>query len=61
MWIISKFSGMLNTRHLARCYENHSGTYAWFPGGAAYLISDKPVTTTIIEALRNNQDFLEVV
>lgn len=59
MWIISKFSGVLNTQHVFRFYENSYGTHAYC-NGASYLISDKPVLATIIEALKNNYDFLEV-
>lgn len=60
MWIISKFTGVINTQHITRFYENSFGTHAYCYGGASYLISDKPVLATIIEALKNNHDFLEV-
>lgn len=59
MWIISKFSGIINTRHITRFYENSYGTHAYC-NGASYLISDKPVLAIVIEALKTGATFVEV-
>lgn len=59
MWIISKYSGLVNADRVIRFSENHNGTYAYCQG-AAYLLTDKPAMATIIEALKKHSDFLEV-
>lgn len=59
MWIITKRSGVINSNLVARFTENHFGTHAHC-GAATYQISDHHVLTTIVDALKNNQNFLEV-
>jgi hypothetical protein len=59
MWIVTKLSGMINTEHVTRFTQNSFGTYAHC-GAASHLLSDRQILTTIILALKNNQDFLEV-
>jgi hypothetical protein len=59
MWIITKLSGVISSDAVTRFTENTYGTHAHV-GPAAYLISDKPVLKTIVEALKNNDDFVEV-
>lgn len=59
MWIITKFSGVINTKTVTRFIENSFGTHAQI-GTASYLISEKQVLTTIIDALKNGEHFLEV-
>lgn len=59
MWIITKHSGLINTQHVLRFYENSYGTHAYC-GGASYLISQEPVMAIIIEALRTGAKFMEV-
>lgn len=59
MWIITKYSGVINSDRVIRFAEGSNGTYAYYQG-AAYLLSTKPVVATILEALRNHAEFLEV-
>jgi hypothetical protein len=59
MWIITRLSGVISADAVTRFTENPGGTYA-YQGNLCYQISDKPVLTTIVQALKNNQDFLEV-
>lgn len=59
MWIVTKFSGVLNAKHITRFYENSYGTHAYCYG-ASYLISDKPVLAIVIEALKTGATFVEV-
>ena len=59
MWIITKYSGVINSNRVIRFAEGNNGTYAYFQG-AAHLISTEPVVANIIEALKNHADFLEV-
>jgi hypothetical protein len=59
MWIITQLSGVISADAVTRFTENNFGTYAHV-GPASYLVSDKHVLATIVEALKNNQDFLEV-
>lgn len=59
MWIISKNAGVINTAAVSRFVENHFGTHAHCDS-VIYTISDRRILTTIIDALKNNQDFLEV-
>jgi hypothetical protein len=59
MWIITRLSGVISADAVTRFTENSFGTHAHI-GSASYMVSEKPVLATIIEALRNNQDFLEV-
>lgn len=59
MWIISKRAGVINSATVTRFTENHFGTHAHF-GATTYTLTDQHVLATIIDALKNNQDFLEV-
>lgn len=59
MWIITNYSGVVNSDHVIRFSESNNGTYAYCKG-AAYMLSAEPVVATIIEALKNHADFLEV-
>ena len=59
MWIISKLSGVINADQVSRFTESPLGTYAHFKN-YVFAISDKPVLATIVDAMKNNQDFLEV-
>ena len=59
MWIITKHSGAINTNTVIRFTENHFGTHAHC-GTTTFLVSDRCVLATIIDALKNNQEFLEV-
>ena len=59
MWIITRLSGVISADAVTRFTENSFGTYAHC-GTAALLISEKPVLTTIVEALKSGCDFLEV-
>jgi hypothetical protein len=59
MWIITRLSGVISADAVTRFTENYSGTYA-YQGNLCYQVSEAPVLETIIQALKNNQDFLEV-
>ena len=59
MWIVTKFSGVLNGKHITRFYENSYGTHAYCYG-ASYLISDKPVLAIITEAMKTGATIVEV-
>ena len=59
MWIISKLSGVINADQVSRFTESPSGTNAHFKN-FVFTISDKPVLATIIDALKNGDNFLEV-
>lgn len=59
MWIITKRSGVINSDQVTRFTENNYGTHAYCHG-QAYLISEERILPTIIEALKNHNDFLEV-
>ena len=59
MWIISKQSGVINADQVSRFTETPCGTHAHFKN-FVFTISDNHVLTTIVDALKNNQDFLEV-
>lgn len=59
MWIITKTAGVISADAVTRFTENHFGTHAHV-GAASYLVSEEPVLTTIIEALKSGDDFLEV-
>jgi hypothetical protein len=59
MWIITRLSGVISADAVTRFTENSFGTYAHV-GATSYPVSENHVLTTIIEALKNNQDFLEV-
>lgn len=59
MWIITKLSGVISADAVTRFTENSFGTHAHC-GATTIWISDKPVLTTIVEALKSGYDFLEV-
>lgn len=59
MWIITRLSGVISADAVTRFTENSFGTHAHI-GTASYMISESKILTTIIDALKNNQDFLEV-
>lgn len=59
MWIITKLSGVISADAVTRFTENSYGTHAYCQG-ASYLISEKHILGTIIEALKSGCDFLEV-
>lgn len=59
MWIITKLSGVISADAVSRFTENSFGTYAHI-GAASYMVSEKPMLTTIIAALKSGCDFLEV-
>lgn len=59
MWIYSKLSGVINTEQVSRFTETQFGTNAHFKN-YVFLISDKHVLATIVDALKSGCDFLEV-
>ena len=59
MWIITQHSGVINTNAVTRFIEHTYGTFAQC-GNASYNISEDRILTTIVEALKSGQDFLEV-
>lgn len=59
MWIITRLSGVISADAVTRFTENSYGTYAHC-GATNYHLSDQKILTTIVEALKSGQDFLEV-
>lgn len=59
MWIITKYSGIINSNRVIRFAESSNGTYAYCQG-AAYMLSAKPILDTILVALRGHAEILEV-
>ena len=59
MWIVTEKSGLINADHVYRFTENNCGTHAYCHG-AVYMVSSDHVMATIIEALKNRADFVEV-
>jgi hypothetical protein len=57
--VITKLSGVINVDAVTRFTESSFGTRAHC-GTATFILSEKPILTTIVEAIRNKQDFLEV-
>lgn len=59
MWIITKQAGAINADTATRITENHFGTHIQC-GTAMYTISERKILSIIVEALKNDQNFLEV-
>ena len=59
MWIITAMSGVINTDQVTRFTENNYGTHAYC-NGSSYTLSSDHVLDTIVGALRNHDDFVEV-
>lgn len=59
MWIISKLSGAINANQVTRFTETPAGTHAHFRS-YAFLITEKHILSTIVETLKNGENFLEV-
>lgn len=59
MWIVTKYGCIINSQHVTRFTENNQGTRAYC-GSLVYPVSSEPILATIIEALKNHADFMEV-
>lgn len=59
MWIITKYSGAINTEFVTRIKEDDHGTIVYY-GNLAYLVSEKHIMDDLITALRQGRLFLEV-
>ena len=59
MWIITKHNGIFNTDNMVRIDNQFGATMATI-AGERIMISSKPVTRIIIDALQVGKDFVEV-
>lgn len=61
MWIITKTNGIFNTDHFVQIDEIHGSTYGLSANSEnPILIANKLVLHKIFNALKNNDDFVEV-